>query len=108
MTKIESEKRITIPEKDMEEIIEDVKNAKAFAVLTPDRCALYGNGFSVLTFLPMLIKSLIEDLEMPRDSVEYAISLAFKDSEELNKDSHKKLDKLESLVDKLIKLKGDK
>lgn len=108
MTKIESEKRITIPEKDMEEIIEDVKNAKAFAVLTPDRCALYGNGFSVLTFLPMLIKSLIEDLEMPRDSVEYAISLAFGDSEELNKDNHKKLDKLESLVDKLIKLKGDK
>lgn len=108
MTKIESKKRITIPEKDMEELLDDVKNAKAFAILTPDRCDLYGNGFEVLTFLPMLIKSLIEDLKMPRDAVEYAISLAFKDSEELNGDAHKKLDKLESLVDKLIKLKGDK
>ena len=108
MTKIESKKPIKIPEKDMEEILEDVKNSKAFAVVTPERCALYGDGFSVLALLAMFVNNLYEDLEIPKDAIEHAINLGFGDSEELNKDTHKKLDKLESLLDKLIKLKGDK
>lgn len=108
MIKMESNESINIPKKDMEEILDEVKTAEAFSVITPGRCVLYGDGYSILTFLPVFIKSLLDDLKMPRESVEYAISLAFEDSEKSNNDIDKKLDKLEALVDKLRKLKGDK
>lgn len=77
----------------VEKILMEAKENEMLIVISGPRCTTFGKGYELLSMLSLIVGNL-KDLGIEKESIERAFDLGFKNTEELQEETKKTVEKL--------------